>query len=130
MPDIDIIKAPPQDLAAEQAVLGAIFLDSDRLIEVKEFLSTDDFYKNAHKIIFRAMEHLSDNREAIDVLTVRSLLENQNDLEAIGGIAYIAELATATPTAANASYYAKIVAEKSLLRQLITKLTQSVEKGH
>ncbi|WP_285005856.1 replicative DNA helicase [Lactococcus formosensis] len=130
MPDIDIIKAPPQDLAAEQAVLGAIFLDSDRLIEVKEFLSTDDFYKNAHKIIFRAMEHLSDNREAIDVLTVRSLLENQNDLEAIGGIAYIAELATATPSAANASYYAKIVAEKSLLRQLITKLTQSVEKAY
>lgn len=130
MPDIDIIKAPPQDLAAEQAVLGAIFLDSDRLIEVKEFLSTGDFYKNAHKIIFRAMEHLSDNREAIDVLTVRSLLENQNDLETIGGIAYIAELATATPTAANASYYAKIVAEKSLLRQLINKLTQSVEKAY
>ncbi len=130
MPDIDIIKAPPQDLAAEQAVLGAIFLDSDRLIEVKEFLSTNDFYKNAHKIIFRAMEHLSDNREAIDVLTVRSLLENQNDLETIGGIAYIAELATATPTAANASYYAKIVAEKSLLRQLINKLTQSVEKAY
>ncbi|WP_081166319.1 replicative DNA helicase [Lactococcus garvieae] len=130
MPDIDIIKAPPQDLAAEQAVLGAIFLDSERLIEVKEFLSTDDFYKNAHKIIFRAMEHLSDNREAIDVLTVRSLLENQNDLETIGGIAYIAELATATPTAANASYYAKIVAEKSLLRQLINKLTQSVEKAY
>lgn len=130
MPDIDIIKAPPQDLAAEQAVLGAIFLDSDRLIEVKEFLSTDDFYKNAHKIIFRAMEHLSDNREAIDVLTLRSLLENQNDLETIGGIAYIAELATATPTAANASYYAKIVAEKSLLRQLINKLTQSVEKAY
>ncbi len=130
MPDINIIKAPPQDLAAEQAVLGAIFLDSDRLIEVKEFLSTDDFYKNAHKIIFRAMEHLSDNREAIDVLTVRSLLENQNDLETIGGIAYIAELATATPTAANASYYAKIVAEKSLLRQLINKLTQSVEKAY
>ena len=76
------------------------------------------------------MEHLSDNREAIDVLTVRSLLENQNDLETIGGIAYIAELATATPTAANASYYAKIVAEKSLLRQLINKLTQSVEKAY
>ncbi|HAP16117.1 MAG TPA: replicative DNA helicase [Lactococcus sp.] len=130
MPDIDIIKAPPQDLAAEQAVLGAIFLDSDRLIEVKEFLSADDFYKNAHKIIFRAMEHLSDNREAIDVLTVRSLLENQNDLDTIGGISYIAELATATPTAANAAYYAKIVAEKSLLRQLINKLTQSVERAY
>ena len=51
MPEIDLIKAPPQDLAAEQAVLGAVFLDSERLVEIKEFLSSDDFYKNAHKII-------------------------------------------------------------------------------
>ena len=125
MPEIDLIKAPPQDLAAEQAVLGAVFLDSERLVEIKEFLSSDDFYKNAHKIIFRTMEKLSDAREAIDVLTIRSHLENQGELEAIGGIAYIAELATATPTAANAAYYAKIVAEKSLLRQLINRLTDS-----
>ena len=72
MPEIDLIKAPPQDLAAEQAVLGAVFLDSERLVEIKEFLSSDDFYKNAHKIIFRTMEKLSDAREAIDVLTIRS----------------------------------------------------------
>ena len=130
MPEIDLIKAPPQDLAAEQAVLGAVFLDSERLVEIKEFLSSDDFYKNAHKIIFRTMEKLSDAREAIDVLTIRSHLENQGELEAIGGIAYIAELATATPTAANAAYYAKIVAEKSLLRQLINRLTESVEKAY
>lgn len=130
MPEIDLIKAPPQDLAAEQAVLGAVFLDSERLVEIKEFLSSDDFYKNAHKIIFRTMEKLSDAREAIDVLTIRSHLESQGELEAIGGIAYIAELATATPTAANAAYYAKIVAEKSLLRQLINRLTESVEKAY
>ena len=130
MPEIDLIKAPPQDLDAEQAVLGAVFLDSERLVEIKEFLSSDDFYKNAHKIIFRTMEKLSDAREAIDVLTIRSHLENQGELEAIGGIAYIAELATATPTAANAAYYAKIVAEKSLLRQLINRLTESVEKAY
>ncbi len=130
MPEIDLIKAPPQDLAAEQAVLGAVFLDSERLVEIKEFLSSDDFYKNAHKIIFRTMEKLSDARGAIDVLTIRSHLENQGELEAIGGIAYIAELATATPTAANAAYYAKIVAEKSLLRQLINRLTESVEKAY
>ena len=105
-------------------------MDSDRLVEIKEFITPDDFYKNAHKIIFRAMEKLSDAREAIDVLTIRSQLENQGDLEAIGGIAYIAELATATPTAANAAYYAKIVAEKSLLRQLIHRLTESVEKAY
>ncbi len=130
MPEVNLIKAPPQDMAAEQAVLGAIFLDSDRLVEVKEFLNSNDFYKNAHKIIFRTMEKLFDNRDAIDVLTVRSQLENQGDLEAIGGIAYIAELAASTPTAANAVFYAKIVAEKSLLRQLINKLTTSVEKAY
>ncbi len=69
-------------------------------------------------------------REAIDVLTVRATLESQGDLANIGGIGYIAELANSTPTAANAVYYAKIVAEKSLLRQLITKLTSSVEKAY
>lgn len=130
MPEINLMKTPPQDLAAEQAILGAIFLDSDRLIEAKEFLNANDFYKNAHRIIFRVMEKLSDQHEAIDVLTVRAALENQSDLEAIGGIAYIAELAASTPTAANAIYYAKIVAEKSLLRQLIGKLTESVEKAY
>ncbi|MFC4651529.1 replicative DNA helicase [Lactococcus nasutitermitis] len=130
MPEIDVIKAPPQDLEAEQAVLGAIFLDSERLVEVKEYLTSNDFYKNAHKLIFRTMEKLFDTREAIDVLTVRSQLENQGDLEAIGGISYIAELAANTPTAANAVYYAKIVAEKSLLRQLINKLTSSVQKAY
>ncbi|PCS01412.1 replicative DNA helicase [Lactococcus fujiensis] len=130
MPEIDLIKAPPQDLAAEQAVIGAIFLDADRLVEVKEFITAKDFYKTSHQIIFRAMEKLFDLREAIDVLTVRATLESQGDLANIGGIGYIAELANSTPTAANAVYYAKIVAEKSLLRQLITKLTSSVEKAY
>ena len=130
MPDIDIVKAPPQDLAAEQAVLGAIFLQSDRLIEVKEYLAAESFYKNAHRIVFRAMEKLSDNNEAIDVLTVRSLLDGQGDLEAIGGVSYIAELASAVPTAANASYYAKIVAEKAQLRVLISRLTDTIDKAY
>ncbi len=57
MPEIDLIKAPPQDLAAEQAVIGAIFLDADRLVEVKEFITAKDFYKTSHQIIFRAMEN-------------------------------------------------------------------------
>ncbi|CAM3146420.1 replicative DNA helicase [Lactococcus hircilactis] len=130
MPEIDLIKAPPQDLAAEQAVLGAIFLDSDRLVEVKEHINSKDFYKTSHQIIFKVMEKLFDLREAIDVLTVRSALESQGDIENIGGVIYIAQLAQATPTAANAVYYAKIVAEKSLLRQLISKLTSSVERAY
>src|SRR5574337_728845 len=119
MADIDVLKAPPQDLAAEQAVLGAIFLDSERLIEVSEFIAADDFYKTSHQIIFRIMMRLQDERSPIDVLTVHTLLDNQGDLETIGGISYIAELAASTPTAANAAFYAKIVSEKALLRKLI-----------
>lgn len=127
---IDIIKTPPQDLAAEQAILGAIFLQSDRLVEVKEFVNSDSFYKNAHRLIFRAMEKLFDNNEAIDVLTVRALLESQGDLEAIGGISYIAELANAVPTAANSIYYAKIVEEKAQLRNLINHFTRTIDKAY
>src|SRR5574340_1220945 len=81
MADIDVLKAPPQDLAAEQAVLGAIFLDSERLIEVSEFIAADDFYKTSHQIIFRIMMRLQDERSPIDVLTVHTLLDNQGDLD-------------------------------------------------
>lgn len=130
MPEIDVLKAPPRDLLAEQAVLGSIFLDSDRLVDVKEFLSANDFSQNAHQIIFRVMERLNDEREAIDYLTVRAAIESQGELEAIGGDGYIAQLLNATPTSANAEYYAKIVAEKSLLRQLIKKLTKSVDQAY
>lgn len=130
MADIDVLKAPPQDLAAEQAVLGAIFLNSERLIEVSEYLVAEDFYKTSHQIIFRIMTRLQDERSPIDVLTVHTLLDNQGDLETIGGISYIAELAASTPTAANAVFYAKIVSEKSLLRKLIRQLTDSVERAY
>lgn len=130
MADIDVLKAPPQDLAAEQAVLGAIFLDSERLIEVSEYLVAEDFYKTSHQIIFGIMTRLQDERSPIDVLTVHTLLDNQGDLETIGGISYIAELAASTPTAANAVFYAKIVSEKSLLRKLIRQLTDSVERAY
>ncbi|GFH41377.1 replicative DNA helicase [Pseudolactococcus insecticola] len=130
MAAIDVIKAPPQDIAAEQAVLGAIFLDSERLIEVSEYVTADDFYKTSHKIIFRIMTRLLEDRSPVDVLTVHSRLENQGDLETIGGISYIQELADSTPTAANAVFYAQIVAEKALLRNLIGKLTESVERAY
>ncbi|GBG96657.1 replicative DNA helicase [Lactococcus termiticola] len=130
MPEINLLRTPPQDDEAEKAVLGAIILDEDRLIEVKEFITADDFYKTAHKILFQAMEHLSDNRINIDPLTLRSRLESQGDLETIGGVSYFAEVANSVVTAANAEYYAKIVAEKSLLRQLIRKLTTSVDKAY
>lgn len=130
MPEVNLLKAPPYDDEAEKAVIGTIIIDEERLVEIKEFLSAEDFYKTAHRIIFQTMERMSDSREAIDVLTLRSRLESQGDLETIGGVSYFAEVANSVVTAANAEYYAKIVAEKSLLRQLIKKLTDSVEKAY
>ncbi len=110
---------PPQSIEAEQAVLGAILLDSDVFISVLEYVSADDFYSRANQLIFEAMEELNRDDEAIDALTVQQKLNNMHMLENVGGYEYICQLASDTPTAANAEYYARIVEEKSLLRKLI-----------
>jgi replicative DNA helicase len=110
---------PPQSIEAEQAVLGAILLDSDVFISVLEYVSADDFYSRANQLIFEAMEELNRDDEAIDALTVQQKLNNMHMLENVGGYDYIFQLANDTPTAANAEYYARIVEEKSLLRKLI-----------
>lgn len=110
---------PPQSIEAEQAVLGAILLDSDVFISVLEYVSADDFYSRANQLIFEAMEELNRDDEAIDALTVQQKLNNMHMLENVGGYEYIFQLANDTPTAANAEYYARIVEEKSLLRKLI-----------
>ena len=110
---------PPQSIEAEQAVLGAILLDSDVFISVLEYVSADDFYSRANQLIFEAMEELNRDDEAIDALTVQQKLNNMHMLENVGGYEYIFQLANDTPTAANAEYYARRVEEKSLLRKLI-----------
>lgn len=110
---------PPQSIEAEQAVLGAILLDSDVFISVLEYVSAGDFYSRANQLIFEAMEELNRDDEAIDALTVQQKLNNMHMLENAGGYEYIFQLANDTPTAANAEYYARIVEEKSLLRKLI-----------
>ncbi|GAF41938.1 replicative DNA helicase [Agrilactobacillus composti DSM 18527 = JCM 14202] len=123
-------RLPPQDNAAEQSVLGAVFLSGDALVEAMEFLEPEDFYKKAHQLIFQAMVDLNDRNEAIDTVTIKNILEGRNQLDDIGGIGYLAELAQAVPTAANVSYYAKIVKEKAMTRQLINVATQIVSKGY
>ncbi|WP_071130416.1 replicative DNA helicase [Enterococcus timonensis] len=123
-------RIPPQNLEAEQAVLGSIFLDADRLVEASEYITADDFYKRSHRLIFQAMLSLNDRNEAIDVVTLKNQLEQANQLEDIGGISYLSELALAVPTAANVVYYAKIVEEKSLLRNLISTATAIVQEGY
>ena len=128
--DIMTDNLPPQNIEAEQAVLGAIFLNTDALADAMEYVEADDFYRRAHQILFQAMIDLNNDGEAIDVLTVQNYLTTNNQLDDVGGVAYIAELATSVPTAANAGYYAKIVEEKSMLRRLISSATNIITQAN
>ncbi|HEO4268828.1 TPA: replicative DNA helicase [Streptococcus agalactiae] len=130
MAEVSELRVQPQDLLAEQAVLGSIFISPEKLIMVREFISPDDFYKYSHKVIFRAMITLADRNDAIDVATVRNILDDQGDLQNIGGLGYIVELVNSVPTSANAEFYAKIVSEKAMLRDIISKLTDTVNMAY
>jgi len=123
-------KIPPQNLEAESSVLGGILLENDAINLVLELLRHDDFYRESHRKIFRAMIELSDRNEPIDLITLSEFLKSRNDLEAIGGTAYLASLADFVPTAANISYYARIVREKSILRSLISTATDIATRGY
>lgn len=123
-------RLPPQSIEAEQAVLGSIFLDPDTVVGALEFIESKDFYRRGHQLIFQAMLELNNHNEAIDIVTVTNALESKNQLEDIGGMAYLAELAVAVPTAANMEYYAKIVEQKAILRNLIHTATDIVTKGY
>ncbi|KRK48514.1 replicative DNA helicase [Secundilactobacillus kimchicus] len=123
-------QTPPQNIEAEKAVLGAIFLNTDALVDAMEQIQADDFYRRAHQLIFQVMIDLNDRDEAIDAVTVTDGLTRQNQLEDVGGVNYIAELASSVPTAANVTYYAKIVREKSTLRKLIQTATRIVTDGY
>lgn len=122
-------RIPPQNIEAEQAVLGSVFLDAESIIEAMEYIDTTDFYRRSHQLIFEAMITLNDRNEAIDLITVKDHLENLNLIEDVGGLSYLSDLALAVPTAANIVYYAKIVEEKSLLRTLIQTATEIVTQG-
>lgn len=122
-------RIPPQNIEAEQAVLGSIFLDAESIIEAMEYIETKDFYRRSHQLIFETMLNLNNRSEAIDVITVKDQLENQKLVEDVGGLSYLSELALAVPTAANIVHYAKIVEQKSLLRNLIQTATDIVSQG-
>ena len=121
---------PPQNIDAEKAVLGSIFLSDAALVESMEFLEPDDFYKHAHQIIYQDMVTLNDRDEAIDVVTITNILTEQNNLDDVGGMEYIADLAGSVPTAANVAYYAKIVKDKAILRRLIQTATNIVTNSY
>jgi replicative DNA helicase len=114
-----IDRLPPQNLDSEQAVLGSILIDRDAIIEVADFLHTEDFYRQANGRIYSAMLELFEHREPIDVVTVAEALERSGDLETVGGAGYLSALGNDTPTAVHVAQYGRIVERKAVLRRLI-----------
>ncbi|PAQ14110.1 replicative DNA helicase [Bacillus sp. FJAT-42315] len=130
MSDVMTDRIPPQSIEAEQAVLGAIFLEPSALTVASEILIPEDFYRTAHQKIYNHMLKLNDHGKAVDVVTVTEELAAIKDLEDVGGVVYLTELAESVPTAANIEYYARIVEEKSLLRRLIRTATHIAQEGY
>ncbi|MCY7419688.1 MAG: replicative DNA helicase [Chloroflexi bacterium] len=116
---MSIDRLPPQSIEAERSVLGALLIDRDAVIEVAEVLRADDFYRSDHGAIYAAIIALYERREPVDLVTVSEALERDDELERVGGSAYLTSLINLTPTAVNAVYYARIVERKAVLRNLI-----------
>ena len=119
----------PHDIEAEKAVLGAVFLDPEAIIDASDVLQPDDFYEHANRIVFQAMLNISDREEVIDPVTLQDELKKNNQVDDIGGIAYVTELSMATPTAAHVTYYAKIVKRKAILRNLISTSQRIIQNA-
>lgn len=127
-PSLD--RLPPQNIEAEQSVLGALMLDKNGVIKVADSLRTDDFYRGSHQAIYDAMLDLFEKHEPIDILSVSNRLQEKGRLEDVGGYSYLTTLANGVPTSAHIHYYAKIVQQKSTLRKLIDAASQITGLGY
>ncbi len=123
-------RIPPQNLEAEQSILGAMLIDKEVIPVVMEVLKGQDFYKESHKTIYETILDLFDIGEPADLVTVSDRLSQSEALDAVGGIEYLTDIAMAVPTTANAKYYATIVWEKSMLRKLIKGASDIVNMGY
>ncbi|MEN2258806.1 replicative DNA helicase [Paraclostridium benzoelyticum] len=126
----DIGRIPPHSVESEQSILGYILLDKEAIITVTETIKPEDFYKEAHKIIYECMMKLNNKNEPIDLITLTEELKKQGHLEDVGGISYITSLSTIVPTTSNVKYYADIVKEKSVLRKLIRVSNDILNLGY
>jgi replicative DNA helicase len=125
----EVLKVPPHSIEAEQAVLGGLMLDNESWDKVADRVAEQDFYRREHQLIFRAVAHLASLNKPFDVVTLSDELKADGELDAIGGLSYLAALAEETPSAANITAYADIVREKSVLRQLIRVGTEIADSG-
>jgi replicative DNA helicase len=130
MATFDSKKLPPQSIEAEMSILGGILLENEAINRVLDVLVPEDFYRETHRKIMRAMIELNEHREPCDLITLTTMLKKRGDLEEVGGGAYLATLVDFVPTAANIAYYSKIVKEKAILRTLIFAATEIITQGY
>ncbi|MBI2264702.1 MAG: replicative DNA helicase [Armatimonadetes bacterium] len=130
LPGLAAQKLPPQNLEAEQSVLGSLLIDKDAVAQVAEVLQSEDFYREAHRILYDTMLRLFERAEPIDVVTVAEELTRKGKLEVVGGVDALMYLINLVPNAANVRHYARIVEEKSVLRKLIRAGTQITQDSY
>ncbi len=123
-------RMPPQNLEAEQSILGALLIDKDAMLKVADILNPQEFYKDAHRLIYEAMLELYAAKEPIDILSLTTKLEEKKLLDNVGGRSYLAGLSNAVPTSANVVHYAKIVRKKAVLRKLISTAAEIEKLGY
>ena len=123
-------KVPPQNLEAEQSTLGSMMIDKGALEKGVDILNPEDFYRDAHQIIFDSLVSLAERNEPVDIVTTQEELRTRKRLEEVGGTEYLMALIDSVPTAANIEYYARIVEEKAILRRLIDACTQIMSLSH
>jgi len=128
--EVSLQKLPPQNIEAEQMVLGAILIENDSMNKVIDLLEPDDFYKDTHRRIFRFMLDMFETGEAIDLVTLTDVLRGKVGLESVGGASYLALLVSLVPTAANIKNHARIVREKAVLRKLIHSATDIITQSY
>lgn len=126
----DALRVPPQNIDSERALIGSVMIKPEAMHDVADVVNDDSFYAEKHRIIFRAMLELHTRREPIDLLSVSARLKEKNQLDAIGGNAYLAELVSFVPSATNAKHYADIVHRKYILRNLISAADYVAELGY
>lgn len=128
--ETESLKLPPYSLEAEQAVLGGLLIDNSTWDQVSDVVMEADFYRQDHRLIFSAIFALAEENNPYDVVTLSEWLDSRNELNNVGGLSYLGSLAKNTPTAANIKAYAKIVRERSVLRQLISVSTGIAESAY
>ncbi|MCA1064429.1 replicative DNA helicase (plasmid) [Rossellomorea sp. AcN35-11] len=130
MRDMTMDRMPPANIEAEQAVLGAVFYEPSILVTIMGILEPDDFYRSSHIKIYRVMCNLNDKGKPVDIIGVTEELSSQGELEDVGGVSYMSDLASSIPTVANVEFYAKIVEEKAILRRLIRSATTLISDAY